>query len=287
MGVVLGWLFFLLFLVFVIGLIKPTLLKKESRKEVVKLMSFLFLVWLGLLILTSGLNDFLFFLCFLSIVFLLIGLIKPAKIKMNSRKKAFLIMGSSFLIFFILSMVTLPDLTSEETLALEQKKIEEQEKEQKVKEEKESEELAKTEELKKKQDEEAKEKELEEQEKAKELEEQNRIAEEAKAKELEEQKRVEEELARQKAAEAEAARVAQQKAAEEEAARIAQQKAAEAEAARIAQETSESANVSTNTSESYQNCTELRKVYPDGVASTHPAYESQHDRDKDNWACER
>ncbi|WP_018392440.1 thermonuclease family protein [Bacillus sp. 37MA] len=38
--------------------------------------------------------------------------------------------------------------------------------------------------------------------------------------------------------------------------------------------------------ESYQNCTELRKVYPAGVASDHPAYESKHDRDKDNWACE-
>ncbi|QHE60351.1 nuclease [Rossellomorea vietnamensis] len=39
--------------------------------------------------------------------------------------------------------------------------------------------------------------------------------------------------------------------------------------------------------EYYQNCTELRKVYPDGVPSDHPAYASKHDRDKDNWACER
>ncbi|MBN8199944.1 MULTISPECIES: thermonuclease family protein [Bacillaceae] len=39
--------------------------------------------------------------------------------------------------------------------------------------------------------------------------------------------------------------------------------------------------------ESYQNCTELRKVYPNGVPSTHPAYDSKHDRDKDNFACER
>jgi len=44
---------------------------------------------------------------------------------------------------------------------------------------------------------------------------------------------------------------------------------------------------STGGTESYQNCTELRKVYPDGVPSTHPAYEPKHDRDKDNWACER
>jgi len=39
--------------------------------------------------------------------------------------------------------------------------------------------------------------------------------------------------------------------------------------------------------EYYQNCTELRKVYPDGVPSDHPAYASKHDRDKDDWACER
>lgn len=39
--------------------------------------------------------------------------------------------------------------------------------------------------------------------------------------------------------------------------------------------------------ESYKNCTELRKVYPEGVSSDHPAYEGKHDRDKDGWACER
>lgn len=39
--------------------------------------------------------------------------------------------------------------------------------------------------------------------------------------------------------------------------------------------------------ESYQNCTEMRKVYPNGVPSTHQAYETKHDRDKDNFACER
>ncbi|MEH7386857.1 thermonuclease family protein [Bacillus sp. JJ1521] len=44
---------------------------------------------------------------------------------------------------------------------------------------------------------------------------------------------------------------------------------------------------STGGSESYKNCTELRKVYPEGVPSTHPAYAPKHDRDKDNWACEK
>lgn len=40
------------------------------------------------------------------------------------------------------------------------------------------------------------------------------------------------------------------------------------------------------TTENFQNCTELKKVYPDGVASDHAAYQSKMDRDKDNWACE-
>ena len=35
---------------------------------------------------------------------------------------------------------------------------------------------------------------------------------------------------------------------------------------------------------SFQNCTAMRKHYPDGVKSGHPA--SKHDRDKDGWACE-
>ena len=37
---------------------------------------------------------------------------------------------------------------------------------------------------------------------------------------------------------------------------------------------------------SFQNCTAMRKHYPDGVKSGHPAYASKHDRDKDGWACE-
>ncbi|MFC6400651.1 thermonuclease family protein [Mammaliicoccus sciuri] len=39
-------------------------------------------------------------------------------------------------------------------------------------------------------------------------------------------------------------------------------------------------------SEYYSNCTALRKVYPNGVPSTHPAYNGKLDRDKDNFACE-
>lgn len=37
----------------------------------------------------------------------------------------------------------------------------------------------------------------------------------------------------------------------------------------------------------FQNCTELREVFPNGVASDHAAYQPKMDRDKDGWACER
>ena len=40
------------------------------------------------------------------------------------------------------------------------------------------------------------------------------------------------------------------------------------------------------TTESFQNCTALRAVYPEGVPAGHPAYDSKHDRDGDNYACE-
>lgn len=43
----------------------------------------------------------------------------------------------------------------------------------------------------------------------------------------------------------------------------------------------------TGGSEWFQNCTELRKKYPQGVAQGHPAYQSKMDRDKDGFACER
>lgn len=38
--------------------------------------------------------------------------------------------------------------------------------------------------------------------------------------------------------------------------------------------------------EYFKNCTELRKVYPDGVPEGHPAYQPKLDRDNDGYACE-
>ncbi|UJZ86712.1 thermonuclease family protein [Heyndrickxia coagulans] len=43
---------------------------------------------------------------------------------------------------------------------------------------------------------------------------------------------------------------------------------------------------SSSGSSGFQNCTELRKQYPDGVPHTNPAYRSYMDGDKDGYACE-
>lgn len=45
-------------------------------------------------------------------------------------------------------------------------------------------------------------------------------------------------------------------------------------------------NVDQSSTNDFNNCTELREVYPDGVPSDHPAYKPKMDRNKDGWACE-
>lgn len=49
--------------------------------------------------------------------------------------------------------------------------------------------------------------------------------------------------------------------------------------------TSNSSNKGSS-STSYKNCTELKRDFPNGVSSSHWAYQSKMDRDKDGWACE-
>lgn len=41
-----------------------------------------------------------------------------------------------------------------------------------------------------------------------------------------------------------------------------------------------------NKKETFKNCKEMRKKYPEGVPKEHPAYAPKHDRDNDDWACE-
>ena len=49
---------------------------------------------------------------------------------------------------------------------------------------------------------------------------------------------------------------------------------------------SNKAVVENGTQTNYINCTELKLVYPKGVAKGHPAYQDKMDRDNDGWACE-
>ncbi|MCY8604116.1 excalibur calcium-binding domain-containing protein, partial [Bacillus sonorensis] len=50
---------------------------------------------------------------------------------------------------------------------------------------------------------------------------------------------------------------------------------------------SKDAAPSSDAKETFTNCTELRKKYPNGVPKSHPAYQAKMDRDHDNYACER
>jgi outer membrane biosynthesis protein TonB len=146
-------------------------------------------------------------------------------------------------------------------------------------------------------------------EKAKKEEEAAKLAEQKKQDEAEkaaEKKRIEEDAQKQaeqqkleeekKKKEQEAALEAERKRKEQEAALEAERKRKEQEAAleaerkRKEQEAAEEAAAAEQAAaqtESFANCTELRKVYPNGVDSSHPAYDSKHDRDHDNFACER
>lgn len=124
----------------------------------------------------------------------------------------------------------------------------------------------------------------------KETAEDKKAKEEADAKEKAEKERErKEELAAQKKAEEEEAakRAAAKKAEDKKAAELAAQKEAEkkAEEERIAQEEEDAAAEAVQTV--FANCTELTAVHPNGVPSTHPAYQNKMDRDKDNFACEQ
>ncbi|PFJ42701.1 hypothetical protein COI99_30025 [Bacillus cereus] len=59
------------------------------------------------------------------------------------------------------------------------------------------------------------------------------------------------------------------------------------EAQKQEESTSKSTINNSGASESFSNCTELRKKYPNGVPSSHPAYSAKLDRDKDGFACEK
>ena len=187
-------------------------------------------------------------LILLSILIIILGLIRPSMVKMRSRKNALLSGFLLFIISFVLFGITAPDETEEVAEPKTKQTTEDKEEAERLEEEE--------------QEQAEKEKAEAEAQKAKELEEQ-------KAKELEEQKKQEE--------------LAQQQAAAEEEKRRAEEEAA----LKAKQEEESKAQAPTPTVERFKNCTEMRKVHPHGVPSTHPAYEPKHDRDKDNHACEQ
>lgn len=51
--------------------------------------------------------------------------------------------------------------------------------------------------------------------------------------------------------------------------------------------TGTTSKASNGITQEFSNCTELRKVYPNGVPQHHKAYEAKMDRDQDGYACER
>lgn len=114
--------------------------------------------------------------------------------------------------------------------------------------------------------------------------EEKKAAQEKRRAELEKKERLAKEKAKAEA-ERKAKVAAQEKARKEAAAKLAAQEEAEREAqeeaARKAEEEAAAAPIG------FDNCDDLRTEYPNGVPSSHPAYESKMDRDKDNFACER
>lgn len=58
------------------------------------------------------------------------------------------------------------------------------------------------------------------------------------------------------------------------------------EASAAKESTASSSSNSSQKTETFANCTELKKVYPNGVKKGHPAYQEKMDRDKDGVACQ-
>ncbi|PFV05667.1 hypothetical protein COL10_23690 [Bacillus cereus] len=107
-----------------------------------------------------------------------------------------------------------------------------------------------------------------------------------KEKEKQEQEKNEKEKEDQEIKAQEEKKTAEEKRRQEEAQKQEERRKLE-EAQKQQESTSKSTINNSDASESFSNCTELRKKYPDGVPSSHPAYSAKLDRDKDGFACEK
>ncbi|PFV75364.1 hypothetical protein COL05_23340 [Bacillus sp. AFS059628] len=210
----------------------------------------------------SALTFLFLLLSVLAIIALIIGLIKPGKVIRFGNKKTrglviLIFLPILFISFILTGVFANKSINPEERAAIDKKRTEE-----KV--------------LKEKQEQEKSEKEKEEQEiKAKE----EKKAAEEKRKQEEAQKQ-EEQRKQEEAQKQEEQRKLEEAQKQEE-----QRKLEEAQ--KQQESTSKSTINNSDASESFSNCTELRKKYPNGVPSSHPAYSAKLDRDKDGFACEK
>jgi outer membrane biosynthesis protein TonB len=202
-------------------------------------------------------------------VFLIMAIISLFK-RNGKAKKQFLMMVGAMVVWLGSAAIIPNDKNETKVEATEAKKKEANKAEKKTKEKAAT--IAKQ-----KEKEEAKIKEKEEAE--------QKAREEAKIKEKEEAEQKAREEAEQKEKE-EAEAKAQEEAVAKAKAEAEAVAKAQAEEQKKQQQTAAS-KPSTTTQTAFANCTELRKVYPNGVPSSHPAYQAKMDRDQDNYACER
>ncbi|HDR7718263.1 MULTISPECIES: excalibur calcium-binding domain-containing protein [Bacillus cereus group] len=188
----------------------------------------------------------------LAIIALIIGLIKPGKVIRFGNKKTrglviLIFLPVLFISFILAGVFANKSMTPEQQAAIDKKSADE-----KV--------------LKEKQEQEKNEKE--------------------KDKKAEEQEKKEKEKEDQEIKAQEEKKAAEEKRRQEEAQKQEEQRKL-AEAQKQEESTSKSTINNSGASESFSNCTELRKKYPNGVPSSHPAYSAKLDRDKDGFACEK
>lgn len=120
--------------------------------------------------------------------------------------------------------------------------------------------------------------------------EEKQVAQEKKQVDLEKKKQLikekeKAEAKREAEAERKAKIAAQEKARKEAATKLAAQEEAQRKAKEDAARKAEKEAAAVPIS--FDNCDDLRTEYPNGVPSSHPAYEAKMDRDKDNFACEQ
>jgi DNA segregation ATPase FtsK/SpoIIIE-like protein len=275
-----GWFGFILTAYFLVSGINGLRKRNGKAKKNFLWMLMGLLIWLFAFG-NSGIMV-LFVLGFLAFIFFLIAGILALFKRNGKAKKRFLLMLGAMVIW-IGSAVMIPNDKNETNVQASEAKVKSKEEANKK-----AAALAQA-----KKEAELKAKEDAEQKAKQEAEEKTKLEAEARAKaEAEQKAKAEAEQKARAEAEEKAKAEAEQKAKAEAEAKAkaeaeAEAKAKEEEAAQAKAQQQQATSSTTVEQTSFANCTELRKVYPNGVPSTHPAYTSKMDRDNDNYACER